>query len=408
MYLRRFLIAACGVLLAASPALTQEQSTAKTPTDLLTLAEGAIVVSASANALAALSLTDGAPLTAWHNEGKRDPLPYSFVFEFRAPTMLETVGVAAGGARPGGAPGASANGIRFEASSEGPESGYVEIAAFAAEEDGETRADVDLEKPVRWLRLSVDTNYGNQYWTYLYEAFAFGEQQVDEAIADFSGVYQTRRADFVELKQDGSSLSGCYTQQGGNTLGTLRGNVDNGVARLNWVTDKDISGTALLALDSNGRLDGVQYRQKSRSIWSGEKAPDGTVTQCSEVPPPANPVAEALGETCRVPLYGILFDFDKATLKPASDTVLGNILAALKDDPALSLTVEGHTDSVGGDDYNLDLSQKRAAAVVDWLFANGVDQGRLAPSGMGEAAPVASNDTADGRALNRRVELVKC
>lgn len=408
MVLNLFLGALAAVVLAIPLAVAEESVPDDNAVDLLTLAEGAIIVSASANAPAAQSLTDGAPATAWHNEGKRDPLPYSFVFELRSPTVLRQVGVVGGGSRPGGAVGASVNDVRIEASTEGPDTGFGEIAAFSAAKDGETIADVDLTSPVRWLRFNIDSNYGNEFWTYFNEAIAFGTQEEANSPVDFNGVFQTGRADFLELKQEGTSLTGCYTQQSGHTLGTLRGDVENGVARLIWKTDKGIDGTALLALDGRGRLTGVQYRQKSRSIWEGAPAAEGAVTQCSDVPPPANPVLAALGESCRVPLYGVLFDFDKATLKPASFPTLENVLEAMQQEPALNLTIEGHTDSDGTDAYNLDLSDARAASVVEWLVTHQVDPDRLLSAGRGETEPVASNDTADGRALNRRVELVKC
>jgi len=116
----------------------------------------------------------------------------------------------------------------------------------------------------------------------------------------------------------------------------------------------------------------------------------------------------ALGAEGRVKLYGILFDFDSATLKPESDATLAEIVTLLKDDPTLTLFVVGHTDMTGSTDYNLDLSRRRAAAVVAVLTGRfGIAASRLEPAGVGPLAPVAENATEAGRALNRRVELVK-
>lgn len=109
----------------------------------------------------------------------------------------------------------------------------------------------------------------------------------------------------------------------------------------------------------------------------------------------------------RVALYGILFDFDKATIRPDSKPTLDEIVKFLKTRPQISVVVAGHTDAKGGFDYNLDLSQRRARAVVEALTAAGVAAGRLKPFGVGMAAPVASNDSEAGRAKNRRVELVE-
>jgi outer membrane protein OmpA-like peptidoglycan-associated protein len=105
---------------------------------------------------------------------------------------------------------------------------------------------------------------------------------------------------------------------------------------------------------------------------------------------------------------GILFDTAKADLKPESNAALQQISKMLKLDPKMKVYVVGHTDNVGGLAANMDLSKRRSAAVVQELTSQyGVAADRLAPFGAGPYAPVASNDTADGRSLNRRVELVK-
>lgn len=90
-----------------------------------------------------------------------------------------------------------------------------------------------------------------------------------------------------------------------------------------------------------------------------------------------------------------------------SKPVLDEVMALMKKQPSWSFSVEGHTDSVGAAAYNLNLSKRRAAAVVGWLTAAGIDGKRLSSTGHGKEKPVASNETPPGRALNRRVELVK-
>ncbi len=102
----------------------------------------------------------------------------------------------------------------------------------------------------------------------------------------------------------------------------------------------------------------------------------------------------------------VLFDFDKATLKPNAREALAKLSGILLAYPSLKLAVEGHTDSIGGDEYNLTLSEKRAGAVRDYLVSQSVQSGNVTAQGYGKANPVASNDTNDGRAKNRRVELV--
>jgi outer membrane protein OmpA-like peptidoglycan-associated protein len=109
-----------------------------------------------------------------------------------------------------------------------------------------------------------------------------------------------------------------------------------------------------------------------------------------------------------VAVYGIYFDTDKAVIKPQSQGALKEVAKLLRGDPGLNVHVVGHTDMVGSLAHNMQLSQARAAAVVEALATeHGIARDRLAPGGVGPLAPVASNDTEAGRALNRRVELVK-
>jgi OmpA-OmpF porin, OOP family len=118
-------------------------------------------------------------------------------------------------------------------------------------------------------------------------------------------------------------------------------------------------------------------------------------------------MSNALRDTGKVALYNLYFDTNSATLKPQSDAALTEIQKLLAANPQKKLLVVGHTDNVGAVDYNLDLSRKRAAAVVSALTGRfGVDAQRLAPYGVANLAPVASNATEDGKAKNRRVELV--
>lgn len=110
----------------------------------------------------------------------------------------------------------------------------------------------------------------------------------------------------------------------------------------------------------------------------------------------------------KVALYGIYFDFDKATLKAESKPALDEIAALLKNRPNLELYVVGHTDIKGTLDYNITLSEQRAAAVVETLVKQyGVKSSRLTPKGVGPLVPVMTNQNDKGRAKNRRVELVE-
>jgi outer membrane protein OmpA-like peptidoglycan-associated protein len=121
----------------------------------------------------------------------------------------------------------------------------------------------------------------------------------------------------------------------------------------------------------------------------------------------AEEIKKQLDEKGHVAIYGILFDIDKASLKPESEKDLQEIVKLMRNYPGLKIEIQGHTDNQGSADYNKDLSQRRAQTVKTYLIANGIDDSRLVAKGYGFSQPVASNDTKVGRAKNRRVELVK-
>lgn len=130
---------------------------------------------------------------------------------------------------------------------------------------------------------------------------------------------------------------------------------------------------------------------------------DGCPTEPKE--PKAAPLFEQGRKT--LVLEGVNFATSKADLTPDSSGVLDRVSASLKDWPEVRVEIGGHTDSTGGDAFNLDLSRRRAAAVKDYLVAKGIDSSRLASKGYGETKPIADNRTKEGRAKNRRVELTR-
>jgi outer membrane protein OmpA-like peptidoglycan-associated protein len=107
-----------------------------------------------------------------------------------------------------------------------------------------------------------------------------------------------------------------------------------------------------------------------------------------------------------VTMPDVLFDFNKATLKPAARERLAKVAGIILAYPDIKLNVEGFTDSIGSDQYNQVLSEKRAATVRDYLISQGVNLNNVTAQGFGKSDPVASNSTAQGRQQNRRVELV--
>lgn len=127
-------------------------------------------------------------------------------------------------------------------------------------------------------------------------------------------------------------------------------------------------------------------------------------------PPPAPVVAEAPPPPAppqkkKIVLRGVHFDFDKANIRADAEPILDAAAATLQAEQPVDIVVEGHTDSIGTEQYNQALSVRRATAVRDYLQKKGIAADRMTIKGYGEDRPVASNDTAEGRAQNRRVEL---
>jgi outer membrane protein OmpA-like peptidoglycan-associated protein len=150
----------------------------------------------------------------------------------------------------------------------------------------------------------------------------------------------------------------------------------------------------------------VHYGENGRNIWGNLHLGDAAYTIIvADATIDQGKLAADLGSQCHLALTGVLFDFDKATLKPESDAVLQQVAALMSRNGVLRLEVQGHTDSVGSDAYNQPLSEARARSVVVWLTQHGVAANRLTARGYGKARPIASNDNDAGRAQNRRVEI---
>ena len=138
------------------------------------------------------------------------------------------------------------------------------------------------------------------------------------------------------------------------------------------------------------------------------KKPKAEAKQVAQAEPAKAPPPAAKPDPCKekVTLPDVTFDFDKAAIRPEGAKVLGEWESRLEQCSAVHVAIQGHTDSVGSDAYNLKLSQRRAEAVRDFLVEKGIAAARLTTKGFGKADPVASNATPEGRAQNRRVELV--
>jgi outer membrane protein OmpA-like peptidoglycan-associated protein len=119
-------------------------------------------------------------------------------------------------------------------------------------------------------------------------------------------------------------------------------------------------------------------------------------------------MSEGIDRDGKIALYGILFDVNKAVLKPESDAALQTVIDYLNENPAVKIYIVGHTDNTGVFANNIGLSKDRALAVKNYLVTKGkIDPSRLGFDGVASLCPVSTNTTEEGKALNRRVEIVK-
>lgn len=200
---------------------------------------------------------------------------------------------------------------------------------------------------------------------------------------------------------EGDRQSISYRVEKGHTEAEIKRNLANAFQAAGYTIDYDEGRTVVAhkddiwihseAVDDSYSLDIVREKAMRQQIVASAKD-----------------LRTGLAATGHITANGIFFDTDKADLKPESRPALEEIAKLLKDDAGLRIYVVGHTDNQGGLAHNVELSKARAASVAKALEAQyGIAAARLSAFGNGPYAPVASNDTEDGRAKNRRVELVK-
>lgn len=187
----------------------------------------------------------------------------------------------------------------------------------------------------------------------------------------------------------------------------IRRNIQDALTKIggNVVFDDNFNKCSTIVLDKDGKETWVEvrsYNNMYRLTTVEKKAMQQEVVATAEV------MNKDISATGHVSVYGIYFDTAKSDIKPESDAAIAEIAKLLQGNAALKLYVVGHTDNVGSFDANMQLSRSRAEAVIKELVAkHHIAADRLKPYGVSSLAPVASNDTDEGKQKNRRVELVK-
>jgi outer membrane protein OmpA-like peptidoglycan-associated protein len=333
--------------------------------------------------------------------------PVSLTFELPQRYQIHQVGMVGGGK------------LVVEGSVTGPNAGFYKLGEWTAE-----AKETPQEFPVgpteaRWLRYTLPSPATTRITAFIAKG-PRAEDRTAHAV-DLTGTWKT---DWPDGRDWWPAATACFEQKGTAVRGILvrsdraggleyKGLVEGGLL---VVGTNGGSVGALVIHDGAEKLAGLVPhdplkpldRDKSTPWWFTKSSDRIECKGFGSAAEEKSKLEAELEKGGRSAVYGVLFDFDKDTIKEAeSKPVLDEVVGLLKKQPTWKLSIEGHTDAEGQDAYNLDLSKRRAAAVVKWLTTAGIDAKRLGSQGFGKTKPVASNDTAAGRALNRRVELVK-
>ncbi len=400
------LLLAAGVAAHADDAPNAE---AERP-DLLTFARGTVFVSqsglASGSASGALLAVNGDPYRMGLAADRQ--LPVEFVFKLPAATTFDRFAVPNVIEQPGNV--TFVRSVIVSGSLEGPDSGYQQLATFELETHGPderiTEVIPEAQPPVRWIKMHFDGGInieeGDEGNTSIWfsELIGNGTQEPRDLSTAFDGLWDFRSTERLdrkgiplELHQSGATITGC--------LGTIEinGTVNGAIARATGVdTRNDRPSAFIFVADEDGSIQGLWSANRGRfKAQTAVADPAVTSSPCSETPPEP--------KACGASVY-VNFDVNSAVIRPESDQVLSDLYDRLLAEEAQRVSIIGHTSTEGSVEHNLDLSERRAQAVVDDLIARGFDRANISATGEGESNPLVSPDASEtARELNRRVEI---
>jgi outer membrane protein OmpA-like peptidoglycan-associated protein len=390
-----------------------ERNVAQSEASLVSLSEGAFPLQRPteySGAYSTIELMDERSKTNW-TSAKGSTGPQVFVFGLAERAILKTVEFDCSGIS-AAYTGSCAKDISVEVSDVNEISGYRMIADVSLKEgENNQKFAVGAEIAGRWVRLRVKNNHGSQDFIQLNEFRATGTRLTHTTFPDVSGTYDTELGDF-HLRQQGTSVTGCYYTRGG----IIEGGVEGRVIKLTWCDSCGATsrtrGPAILVFSPDAqRFIGEWWDEGNTtgngSKWNGTKKSSEVGTCPHWTGGAEEQIANDLEQFKRSRVYGINFDSDSVQIKAESIPTLDKIASLLRKRADWKMTIEGHTDSTFTPEHNQQLSERRAQAVKNYLAAAGIAPSRLKVVGYGASKPVADNDTPLGRAQNRRVELTR-
>ncbi len=413
---------------AATPTPANSKKPEQTPAptverDLLSFAEGTTIVQPafeylSAAAFGPIALIDSTTNINWVSDPEDAKKGLVLVLEMPEKAAFKTLAFDNDTSGMGGTD-SGVKDFTVEVSDVSATSGFQEILS-ASLKKGENDQRFSITKSIagRWVRATFKNNYGGDYLS-VAEMRGYGDAPLPALSTNLSGTYANKNGDGdYHVKQDGTSLAGCYEPADiYHEPAVFTGGVDGNVAKITW-SEKPRDGskaedksflmvfprdaktffTATMSISGVGDYEEIKRKSSAVGVCKNFNAEKSTAK---------DQIGEELKKDGRAAVYGINFDFNSDVIRPESKNVLEQITAMLKENASWKMTVEGHTDNVGGEAFNQILSEKRAKAVKEYLTKAGIAAERLIAVGKGLTTPVATNENEIGRAQNRRVELVK-
>lgn len=418
----------------ASPATIENKKSLEK--NLLSLASGAVLLkfpTPNSWQFSPVRLIDGTD-SFWIS-GADDKGSQIFVIGLPAETTLQNFSFLNGNDYYG--EGSNAKDILVEVSNSSKNDGFQTVLETSLppdiKEDQMFKATAEI--PARFVRLTIKNSQKNPEFISLGDFRGYGTQKNEASLNGLTGTYfpidrDEEKKEYkvltkeeaenayvhfnnINLKQEGTVVYGCREQ---GDKDRFDGGIEGNTAQTVWTYGPgEESERSMKSFSPDGKFmfltmfnnEGGMANYIAYQKVSEKPGKCSNIKGFNENEGGKSQIEEELEKDGRAIIYGINFNFNSDRLRDESKVVLNKIVKILQEKPDWKMTVEGHTDNIGGDSFNQILSEKRAKSVVVYLTQAGIDASRLNASGKGLANPIASNDTDFGRAQNRRVELVK-